>query len=119
MSFQRIFVIVIDSLGSGDMADSAAYGDVGVNTLLHISEEREKFSIPNLAKLGIGNLVRMKQVEAVEEPIGYSMRMNEKSRGKDTMTGHWELMGLYTTKPFQTFTEHGFPKELIEELENC
>lgn len=115
--YQRIFVVVMDSLGIGAMADSKEYGDVGVDTLGHISESVETFKIPNLQKLGMANLHPLKQVEAVEKPLGYFMPMSEASRGKDTMTGHWEMMGLKITTPFQTFTETGFPPELIAELE--
>lgn len=115
--FNRIFVIVLDSMGIGAMPDSEKFGDVGVDTLGHISEFRDSFTIPNLRKLGLANLKPLKQVEPVEKPLAYYMPMREKSNGKDTMTGHWEMMGIHTTKPFVTFTETGFPKELIEELE--
>ena len=115
--YKRIFVIVMDSLGIGAADDAAAYGDAGTDTLGHIAERREKFVIPNLQKIGMANLHPLKQVAPVEHPLGYYMEMKERSAGKDTMTGHWELMGLYTQKPFQTFTEHGFPQELIDELE--
>ena len=114
--YKRIFTIVIDSLGVGALADAAAYGEEGTDTLGHISREMEEFKIPNLQKLGMANLHPLKQVPAVEQPLGYFMKMNEASTGKDTMTGHWEMMGLHITKPFQTFTETGFPKELLEEL---
>lgn len=115
--FERVFVIVLDSLGVGAMADSEKFGDVGVDTLGHISESVERFEIPNLQKLGLANLKPLVQVAPVEHPGGYYMRMNEASNGKDTMTGHWEMMGIRTMKPFITFTEHGFPQELIRELE--
>ncbi len=115
--FKRIFTIVIDSLGIGAMEDSERFGDVGVDTLGHISGRMDTFHIPNLQKLGLANLKPLKQVECMEHPIGYYMAMNEKSNGKDTMTGHWEMMGIHTKKPFITFTETGFPRELIEELE--
>lgn len=115
--YRRIFVIVMDSLGIGAADDAAAYGDAGTDTLGHIAEHREEFAIPNLQKVGMANLHPLKQVHPLEHPMGYYMEMKERSAGKDTMTGHWELMGLYTQKPFQTFTEHGFPKELIDELE--
>ena len=98
------------------MADAAANGEEGTDTVGHISREMEEFKIPNLQKLGMANLHPLKQVPAVEQPLGYFMKMNEASTGKDTMTGHWEMMGLHITKPFQTFTETGFPKELLEEL---
>ena len=115
--YKRIFTIVVDSLGIGAMEDSEKFGDVGVDTLGHIAESVETFNIPNLQKLGMANLHPMKNVSPVEKPLGYFMEMNETSVGKDTMTGHWEMMGLNIDKPFKTFTETGFPKELIEELE--
>ena len=114
--YKRIFIIVLDSLGIGEMEDSKEYGDVGANTLGHIAEHTETFSIPNLQKLGLANLCQLKGVPPVEEPMGKYTKLNEKSLGKDTMTGHWEMMGIYTDQPFQTFTEHGFPQELIDEL---
>lgn len=115
--FHRIFLIVVDSLGVGGAKDAADYGDAGSDTLGHISHCVEEFSIPNLQRLGMANLHPLRQVEPVKRPAGYYGRLNERSRGKDTMTGHWELMGLKTEKPFITFTETGFPSELIEELE--
>ena len=115
--YKRVFVIVIDSLGIGVMPDGERFGDVGVNTLGHIAESVETFRIPALQKLGIANLTPLRQVPAVENPLGYQAALRERSNGKDTMTGHWEIMGIETKKPFKTFTEHGFPKELIEELE--
>ena len=115
--YKRVFVIVIDSLGIGVMPDGEKFGDVGVNTLGHIAESVETFRIPTLQKLGMANLTPLKQVPAAENPLGYQAALRERSNGKDTMTGHWEIMGIETKKPFKTFTEHGFPKELIEELE--
>ena len=114
--YKRIFTIVIDSLGAGALPDAAEYGDEGADTLGHISENMEEFHIPNLQKLGIANLHPLKQVEPMERPLGYYANLREASTGKDTMTGHWEMMGLHITKPFKTFSEHGFPPELIEEL---
>ena len=115
--YKRIFVIVTDSLGVGAMEDSEEFGDSGVNTLGHISESVEEFAVPNLQKLGLANLCPLKQVRPVEKPLGYYTKLNEQSKGKDTMTGHWEMMGLEVTTPFKTFTETGFPPELIAELE--
>ncbi|MCM1083549.1 MAG: phosphopentomutase [Clostridium sp.] len=115
--FKRILTIVIDSLGVGAMEDAASFGDAGADTLGHISQRMDAFHIPNLQKLGLANLHPLKQVPPVDEPMGYYMKMNEASTGKDTMTGHWEMMGLHITKPFQTFTETGFPDELVAELE--
>ena len=115
--FKRIFTIVIDSLGVGAMEDAADFGDIGTDTLGHISQRMENFQIPNLQKLGLANLHSLKQVMPVDKPMGYYMKMNEASTGKDTMTGHWEMMGLHITKPFQTFTDTGFPDALVAELE--
>lgn len=115
--YKRIFTIVIDSLGIGAMDDAEKYGDIGVNTLGHIAESVDRLNIPNLQKLGIANLCRLKNIEPVAKPLGYYGELKETSVGKDTMTGHWEMMGLNIDKPFQTSTETGFPKELIDELE--
>ena len=115
--YKRIFTIVIDSLGIGAMDDAEKYADIGVNTLGHIAESVDRLNIPNLQKLGIANLCRLKNIEPVAKPLGYYGELKETSVGKDTMTGHWEMMGLNIDKPFQTFTETGFPKELIDELE--
>ena len=115
--YRRIFTIVIDSLGAGAMPDAAEYGDAGTDTLGHISESVDSFVIPNLQKLGMANLHPLKQVEAVENPLAHYGKLREASTGKDTMTGHWEMMGLHITKPFKTFTDTGFPPELIAELE--
>ncbi len=115
--YKRVFVVVLDSLGIGEMEDSGRFGDVGVDTLGHISQYRDTFFIPNLQKLGIANLKALKQVPPVEKPLAYYAPMREMSNGKDTMTGHWEMMGIKTEKPFITFTDTGFPKELIDELE--
>ncbi|MDY3796826.1 MAG: phosphopentomutase [Agathobacter sp.] len=117
MRFKRIFTIVLDSMGIGAMPDSAKFNDAGADTLGHISQSVEIFDIPNLRKLGLANLKELKQVSPVDKPLGYYMAMNEKSNGKDTMTGHWEMMGIHTTKPFITFTDNGFPDELITALE--
>lgn len=114
MRYKRIFLIVLDSLGIGAMPDAAEYGDAGTNTFVHIWERMQGLNIPNLRKLGMGNLCR---VTEDEETLGYRMRLKEASTGKDTMTGHWEMMGILTTKPFRTFTDTGFPDELIKELE--
>ena len=115
--YNRIFTIVIDSLGVGAMPDAAQYGDAGCDTLGHIAERTENFQIPNLQKLGMANLHTLQGVEPAEKPLACHGKLKEASKGKDTMTGHWEMMGLQITTPFQTFTEHGFPPELISELE--
>lgn len=117
MKYKRIFTVVVDSMGVGEMPDASEYGDFNVNTLGHISQSVDSFKIPNLQKLGLANICNLKQVEKVQNPSAYYTKLAEKSLGKDTMTGHWEMMGLHITKPFQTFTETGFPKDLIDELE--
>ena len=116
-TYKRVFVIVLDSLGIGAMPDSEKFGDKGVDTFGHILDKMGKLDIPNLQKLGMLNLHKGGNMEGVEKPLGRYMRISETSNGKDTMTGHWEMMGIYTEKPFITFTETGFPKELIDELE--
>lgn len=115
--FNRVFVIVMDSLGVGAMPDSEKFGDVGVNTLGHISESVDTFEIPNLQKLGMANIIPLKQVAPAEKPLAYYGKLKERSNAKDTMAGHWEMMGLEVKTPFKTFTETGFPKELLDELE--
>ena len=115
--FKRIFVIVTDSLGIGEMPDAERFGDKGANTFVHISEKCGGLNIPTLNSLGVGDLGPIVGTTKVEHPHSYSMRMREASNGKDTMTGHWEMMGIYTTKPFITFTDTGFPQVLIDELE--
>lgn len=115
--YKRIFVIVLDSLGIGAMPDSEKFGDRGVDTFGHILESMGTLDIPNLKKLGMLNLHCAGDMKPEETPIGRYMRLGEASNGKDTMTGHWEMMGIKTEKPFQTFTDTGFPPELIAELE--
>lgn len=115
--YKRIFTIVMDSLGVGALPDAADYGDAGADTLGHISEKMDTLYMPNLQKLGMANLHPLKQVPMLEKTMGYYGYLKEASIGKDTMTGHWEMMGIHVTKPFQTFTDTGFPKELIDELE--
>lgn len=115
--YKRVFVIVLDSLGIGAMPDSEKYGDTGVDTFGHIAETVGTMEIPNLKKLGLLNLHPVSAMEPEEHPLGRYMKMGEASNSKDTMTGHWEMMGLKTEQPFKTFTESGFPKDLIEELE--
>ena len=116
--FKRIFVIVADSVGIGAEPDAALYGDAGSNTLVHIAEHMPNgLNIPTLNSLGIADLDNIKGTFKVEHNNSIVMCAQEKSNGKDTMTGHWEMMGVHTTQPVQTFTDTGFPKELIDELE--
>lgn len=116
MKFKRVFLIVLDSLGIGEAPDAKDYNDVGSNTIGHIAEKMD-LNIPHLKKLGYGNIAPIRNVEPVKNPQAFYTKIQEASLGKDTMTGHWEMMGMYITKPFQTFTDTGFPKELIDELE--
>lgn len=115
--YKRIFVVVLDSLGIGAMPDSQKFGDNNVDTFGHILERMGKLDIPNLQKLGMLNLHPGGEMQGVEQPIGRYMRVAEASNAKDTMAGHWEMMGIHTTSPFRTFTDTGFPPELIAELE--
>ena len=115
--YKRVFVVVLDSLGIGAMPDSPSFGDNGVDTFGHILERVGKLDIPNLQKLGMLNLHPGGEMEGVERPMGRYMRIAEASNAKDTMAGHWEMMGIHTTSPFRTFTDTGFPPELVAELE--
>lgn len=117
MKYKRIFTIVMDSVGCGEMPDAEHYGDRGADTIGHIAKTVGGLTIPAMEKLGYGNLHSILGVEPQRDPQGYYTKMLEASVGKDTMTGHWEMMGLYIDKPFQTFTDTGFPQELIDELE--
>ncbi|MCD8502378.1 MAG: phosphopentomutase [Bacillaceae bacterium] len=114
--FKRIFVIVMDSVGVGEAPDAAKFNDVGANTVGHIAERMNGLSMPNMEKLGLGRLGEFKGIENVDQPMAHYGKMQEASNGKDTMTGHWEMMGLRIDTPFRTFPD-GFPDELIEELE--
>ena len=117
--FKRIFLIVIDSVGIGSESESFKYGDDGANTLVHISQKMPKgLNVPTLNGLGLYDLDNdIVGTKPELHPNSYVCKLKERSNGKDTMTGHWEMMGVYTTEPFLTFTDTGFPKELIEELE--
>ncbi len=115
--FKRIFIIVMDSLGIGAMADAERFGDAGTNTFVHISQRNHGLNIPTLNSLGLRDLGDVVGTTKVNHPQSYVVKLNEASNGKDTMTGHWEMMGILTTKPFKTFTDTGFPEALIRELE--
>ena len=108
--YERIFVVVLDSLGIGAMPDSPRFGDNGVDTFGHILERMGTLEIPNLQKLGLLNLHPAGKMEGVPHPMGRYLRLGEASNGKDTMTGHWEMMGIQTERSFQTFTDTGFPQ---------
>ena len=109
---KRAIVIVLDSLGIGALPDAAAFGDEGSNTLGHILERMPELRIPNLRALGLGRL--MGAQDAVREDAGYG-KMRERSRGKDTTTGHWEMSGVILDRPFPTFP-HGFPEEFLRQF---
>lgn len=115
--YKRIFTIVMDSFGIGALEDAKVYGDENTDTFGHIVDVCGALDIPNLRKMGLCHLHPVEQMMPEGEAMGRYMRLKEISNGKDTMTGHWEMMGLHTKEPFKTFTEHGFPKELIQELE--
>lgn len=114
---KRAFVIVIDSLGIGSDEKAYLYNDEGANTLKHIFESTNGHKIPNLCHLGLNHLCKVKDNPKSNQFAGYIAKLHEASVGKDTMTGHWEMMGLRIDQPFITFTDTGFPKELIAELE--
>ena len=114
--FNRVTIIVMDSLGVGYAPDADKFGDVGANTLHHIIEKCQGLNIPNLRKLGVYNLPGFEHFGICEEPIGAYGRMREISKGKDTTTGHWEIAGIETQIPFETYPD-GFPKEFIEQFE--
>ena len=115
--YKRIFLIVADSVGCGTAPLSYKFGDDGANTIGHISEVCNGINLPTLESMGYGNITDIIGVKKIDNPIAYYGKMDELSNAKDTMAGHWEMMGIETKTPFVTFTDTGFPKELIEELE--
>jgi phosphopentomutase len=114
--YKRIFLIVMDSVGIGEAPDAEKFGDKGSNTLGHIAERMNGLNMPNMAKLGLGNIHEIQGIANIEKPLATYTKMLEASNGKDTMTGHWEIMGLNIQTPFRVFPD-GFPKELLDELE--
>ena len=114
--YKRIFTIVIDSVGCGQAPKSYLYGDKDVNTISHLAKAAGGIKLPNLEKMGYGNLTEIMGVAPNKNPIASFGKMDELSDGKDTMTGHWEIMGLEVKTPFLTFTENGFPQALIDEF---
>ena len=115
MSFKRVHVIVLDSVGIGQAPDAKLFNDEGADTLGNIAKYTN-LNIPNLEKLGIGAIRDLQGIDKNKHQIGYVTKLEEVSVGKDTMTGHWELMGLKTEKPFKVYPE-GFPEELIKKIE--
>jgi len=114
--FKRIHIIVMDSVGIGESPDSKLFGDVGVNTLVHIAEKKNGLHMPNLQQLGLSNICEIQGIKKEFPAKAYFGKMQESSNGKDTMTGHWEMMGLYIASSFRVFPD-GFPPELIEKIE--
>lgn len=118
MKFKRIFLIVADSAGVGEEPDAAKFGDVGSNTWAHAAASVGGIHVPFMESFGVGQLDDVEGVKRVDShPNSFALRCREASNGKDTLTGHWEMMGILTKEPFKTFTDTGFPKELIDELE--
>lgn len=114
--FKRVHLIVMDSVGIGEAPDAAQFDDFDVDTFGHIARERGGLNMPNMGKLGLSNIREIQGIEKADKPLAYYTKMQEKSAGKDTMTGHWEIMGLYIDKPFRVFPD-GFPDELIQRIE--
>lgn len=115
-NFKRIFIIVLDSVGIGEAPDAAKFNDKGADTLGHIANHMNGLNMPHMSKLGLSNIREIQGIKKATVPQAHFTKMQEASNGKDTMTGHWEIMGLNIQQPFQTFPD-GFPKELIQELE--
>ncbi len=116
--FNRIITVVLDSVGIGETEDSKDFGDIGVNTLGNISKE-VGLSLPNLERLGLGNIANLETVKKVQNPEAYYTKMQEKANGKDTLAGHWEMMGVTLQKGFDVYVKEGFPDELINEFEEA
>ncbi|MFP4974790.1 phosphopentomutase [Paenibacillus sp. CN-4] len=117
-SFKRIAFIVLDSVGIGEAPDAASFGDAGSHTLGHILERVPNLKLPNMQRLGLANIAPLPPLQPVDKPESYYGKMQEVSVGKDTMTGHWELMGLKIEVPFNTYPD-GFPEELIHKFEEA
>lgn len=115
-SFKRVHLVVMDSVGIGEASDAADFDDFNVDTLGHIATVCGGLNMPNMGKLGISNIRPLEGIEPTTNPLAYYTKMHELSKGKDTMAGHWEFMGLYTAKPFRVFPD-GFPQELIQRIE--
>jgi phosphopentomutase len=114
-TYKRIFLIVMDSVGIGESPDAEKFGDKGADTLGHIAEKMNGLNMPNMGRLGLSNIREIKGINKADKPVAYYTKMMEASNGKDTMTGHWEIMGLNIQTPFRVFPD-GFPDELLSEL---
>jgi phosphopentomutase len=110
MKFKRVFVIVMDSVGIGAEPDAARFGDAGTNTWVHTAEVCHGLNVPNINALGIADLAAIQGTHKVSHPHSYMQTLREASNGKDTLTGHWEMMGILTPNPLVTFTDTGFPQ---------
>lgn len=115
-TYKRVFLIVMDSVGIGEAPDADKFGDKGADTIGHIAEKMNGLKMPNMGILGLSNIREIKGIEKADNPKAFYTKMQEASNGKDTMTGHWEIMGLNIQTPFRVFPD-GFPEELISELE--
>ena len=115
-TYKRIFLVVMDSVGIGEAPDAEKFNDLGADTLGHIAEQMNGLNMPNMGKLGLSNIREIKGIVKAEKPLAVYTKMMEASNGKDTMTGHWEIMGLNIQTPFRVFPD-GFPEELVTELE--
>lgn len=113
--FNRIIWIILDSVGAGELPDSKDFGDEGADTLGHIFEKVIGFDLPNMRKLGLGNIDGIKNIPKVDKPIGIYGKAKEVSNGKDTTVGHWEMTGIYTKNKFPTYPS-GFPKDIINKF---
>ena len=112
---KRVIILVMDSVGVGYMDDAADFGDTGANTLANTAEKAGGLDLPNLKKLGLGNIINIKGVDPVSVPAGKFGKIREASKGKDTMTGHWEMVGIISEDPFPLYPD-GFPEEIINEF---
>lgn len=116
MNIRRIILIVMDGVGVGELPDALEFGDAGSNTLKHVADKVRGLNLPNLQRMGLGNITDICGVDPVQETIGAYGKMNEISKGKDSIIGHWELIGIYSSRPLPLFPQ-GFPKELVLEFE--
>ncbi len=115
---ERVIIVVLDGVGAGELPDADRYGDVGSNTLAHTAEAVGGLHLPNMARLGLGNIIPIQGVPPAETPLGGYGKMREASPGKDTITGHWEMAGVVLSQPFPTYP-HGFPPEIISAFEQA
>ena len=114
-NFDRVVVIVLDGVGIGEAPDASLYGDIGSNSLANTANVVGGLNLPNFAALGLGNIFPIKGISPVSKSQGAYGKMQPKSAGKDTISGHWELMGIYLPKPLPTYP-NGFPLDIVEEF---